>query len=103
MTDEYTVICALLHDVAEDTDTTVEDISAMGFPGEVCDALRLLTHDPSVPYMDYVAAIKSNPIARAVKIADLTHNSDVTRLDEIDERMQERLKKYKAALAFLLD
>ena len=103
MTDEYTVICALLHDVAEDTDTTVEDISAMGFPKEVCDALRLLTHDPSVPYMDYMAAIKSNPIARTVKIADLTHNSDITRLDEIDERMQERLEKYKAALAFLLD
>ena len=104
MKDEYTTVCALLHDVAEDTDTTVEDIRAMGFPGEVCDALKLLTHDvAAVPYMDYVADIKSNPIARAVKIADLRHNSDATRLDEIDSKMKARFEKYERALNFLLD
>ena len=54
-----------------------------------------------MPYMDYVRAIKSNPVARKVKIADLTHNSDSTRVDEIDERMLERWKKYREALRIL--
>ena len=54
-----------------------------------------------MPYMDYVRAIKSNPVARKVKIADLTHNSDSTRVDEIDERMLERWEKYREALRIL--
>ena len=45
MKDEYTTVVALLHDVAEDTDITIEDIRKMGFPDRVCDALRCLTHD----------------------------------------------------------
>ena len=55
MTDEVTAAVALLHDVAEDTPYTLDDLRGMGFPTEVIDALRLLTHDPAVPYMDYVA------------------------------------------------
>ena len=75
----------------------------MGFPAPVTDALRLLTHDPAVPYMEYVAAIKSDPIARAVKLADLAHNSDLTRLaqDEINEKVLARREKYQKAIAFL--
>jgi hypothetical protein len=75
----------------------------MGFPKEVTDALELLTHDPEVPYMDYVAKIAENPIAKAVKIADLRHNSDLTRMDnsEIDEWALRRNEKYKRALNLL--
>ena len=86
MSDEATTIVALLHDVVEDTDYTLEDIAAMGFGQDVVDALALMTHDKSVPYLEYVAKIKDNPIARTVKLADLAHNSDPTRLDAIDEK-----------------
>ena len=101
MTDEYTTVAALLHDVVEDTPCTPEDLAAIGCPAPVLDALALLTHDDAVPYMDYVAALKHDPIARAVKLADLRHNSDPTRLDFIDVRMQARLEKYAAAIRLL--
>lgn len=61
MDSEDTVTVALLHDVVEDTNYTIEDIIAMGFPKSVTDALALMTHDKTVPYMDYVAKIKTNP------------------------------------------
>ena len=64
MTTESETVVALLHDVVEDTDYTIEDIREMGFPDEVTDALALMTHDKSVPYMDYVEKIKYNPIAK---------------------------------------
>ena len=101
MKTEETVIVALLHDVVEDTDYTLEDIRAMGFPDSVVEALALLTHDKSVPYMDYVAKIKENPIAKAVKLADLKHNSDLSRLDIIDEKALKRVEKYAAAMRTL--
>ena len=101
MTDETSTIVALLHDVIEDTPYTLSDIAAMGFGDEVTDALALLTHDEAVPYLEYVAALRSNPTARAVKRADLIHNSDESRLDEITQKDRERLQKYRAALAIL--
>ena len=101
MTDEISTVCALLHDVVEDSDCTFEDLDRMGFPKEVISVLRLLTHEKSVPYMEYVQTLSSNPTARAVKMADLRHNSDLTRLDEVDEKALERAKKYKTALEFL--
>ena len=101
MKDEYSTVCALLHDVVEDTKYTFEDLINMGFPNEVIEALKLLTHADDVPYMDYVKALSVNPIAKAVKIADLTHNSDTTRLDVVDEWALKREDKYKKALEFL--
>ena len=103
MDDEISTVCALLHDVVEDTDTTLEDLGDMGFPGEVIEVLKLLTHTDGVPYMDYVEKISSNTIATKVKIADLTHNSDLTRMspDEIDEYALKRNEKYKSALKLL--
>lgn len=71
MTDEISTVCALLHDVVEDSSYTFEDLSDMGFPQEVIDVLKFLTHDDSVPYLDYVKEIKKNPIATKVKLADL--------------------------------
>ena len=101
MMDEKTTVAALLHDVVEDTDTTLDDLRKMDFGDDVIDALTLLTHDERVPYMDYVAEIKKNPIARAVKLADLRHNSDLTRLDVVDEKALKRVEKYKKAIALL--
>jgi len=101
MTDEYTTVTALLHDVVEDTPYTFSDLESMNFPPEVLTALRLLTHDDSTPYLTYVAALKHNPIARAVKLADLRHNSDLTRLDEITPFALERVEKYQSAIRLL--
>lgn len=101
MQDEATTVVALLHDVAEDTDMTLDQIAGFGFGEEVMDALALMTHAKEVPYMDYVLAIKPNPIARAVKLADLKHNSDLTRLDEVTEKALQRRDKYLQAIAML--
>lgn len=101
MNDENTTIVALLHDVVEDTDYTLEDLTAMGFSACVTEAIGLMTHEEDVPYMDYVAKIKENPIAKAVKLADLKHNSDLTRLDLVDEKARKRAEKYAQAIAFL--
>ena len=101
MTDEVTTIVALLHDVVEDTDYTLEDIAAEGFGKEILEAVALMTHEDDVPYLDYVAKLKDNPIARAVKLADLAHNSDLSRIGEIDEETKQRLEKYKKARAIL--
>ena len=103
MTDEISTVCALLHDVVEDTEITLEDLSRMGFPAEVTDVLRLLTHDPAIPYFDYVRALSVNPIARKVKLADLAHNSDLSRMDasEIDDWARKRTQKYQTAIEML--
>lgn len=98
MPDEETTIVALLHDVIEDTSYTPDDLRSMGFDEDVLEALALMTHDKDVPYMDYVAKLRDNRIARTVKLADLRHNSDLTRLDEVDEKALQRIEKYKAAI-----
>lgn len=103
MKSEETVVVALLHDVVEDTDYTLEDLIGMGFPKTVVDAIGLMTHTSGVEYMDYVALIKNNPIARAVKLADLKHNIDVSRLDTITEKDLKRVEKYTAAIKLLSD
>lgn len=101
MDTEETVIVALLHDVVEDTAYTLQDIAAMGFPKAVMEALALMNHDPEIPYMAYVARLKENPIAKAVKLADLRHNSDLHRLDEVDADALRRVEKYRQAIALL--
>ena len=104
MTDEISTVCALLHDVVEDTEMTLEDLSDMGFPKEVIEVLELLTHEKDVPYFDYVERISKNPIAKKVKLADLAHNSDLTRFDgeKIDDYAIARNEKYKKAIEMLL-
>ena len=101
MDDEISTVCALLHDVVEDTDTTFDELSEMGFPNEVIDVLKLLTHAPEVEYMEYVEKISENPTATKVKIADLMHNSDLSRMDTVDEWALKRTEKYKNALKLL--
>ena len=102
MKTEEECIVALLHDVVEDTDITFEQLEKE-FSANVIQALRLLTHDKSVDYMDYVRKIKDNPIAKNVKLADLHHNSDVTRLDKMSEKDKLRNKKYNEAMKILTE
>lgn len=104
MPDEATTCAALLHDVVEDTGITLDEL-ARSFPTDVVDAVRLLTHEEDVPYLDYVRAIATHPIARTVKRADLLHNLDDTRFagqaDVPKRDIARRRKKYTAALAIL--
>ena len=98
---EEEVCAALLHDAVEDTDWTMEDLRAAGFPETVLEAVQLLTHDPAVAYLDYVRALCGNPIAVVVKRADLHHNSERTRFDADSPDIEKRLQKYAAAEAVL--
>ena len=100
MDDEYSVCVALLHDVVEDGEVTFEELGKE-FPKEVIEALKLLTHDSKVDYFDYVKCIKNNEIAKKVKLSDLEHNMNLSRLNEVSEYDLIRLEKYKKAYIFL--
>lgn len=78
MDDEFSCCAALLHDVVEDTCVTLEDLRKK-FPEEIVEAVRLLTHEKWIPDLEYLTAIKHNPIALKVKLADNAHNSDQSR------------------------
>ncbi|MDD5981649.1 MAG: GTP pyrophosphokinase [Clostridium sp.] len=101
MPDEDCTVVALLHDVMEDTEYGVEDLRVLGFSEAVLTALLLMTHDDDTPYLNYVAALKSNPIARTVKLADLKHNSDLTRLSIVTDKDVQRVEKYNKAIQLL--
>lgn len=101
MDTEDTTVIALLHDVVEDTDYTLDDLTKLGFSASIIEALALMTHDPKMPYMEYVEKISSNPLATKVKLADLRHNSDLSRLDAVDSKAMARIEKYAAAIALL--
>ena len=94
-------IAAYLHDVIEDTPITADDLLNMGFTPKIVDSIKLLTKDKNVPYEEYLKNIRSDSIARAVKIADLKHNMDLSRIPNPTEKDYARLEKYKKALAFL--
>lgn len=103
MNDEASTAAALLHDVIEDTDMTADDLRSLGFSEEIVRAVVLLTHEDGTDYFDYVRRLKSDPVAKAVKLADLAHNSDMTRLDIVTEKDRERQKKYRKAVEILTD
>lgn len=101
MDDEASVCVALLHDVIEDTEYTFNDLEKEGFTKEIIDAIKLLTHDSNVPYLDYVNMIKENSIARKVKLADLKHNSDLSRLELSVDKIPPKLDLYLEAIKIL--
>ena len=105
MDDEFSCCVALLHDTVEDTDVTLEELMAI-FPRKVTDAVALMTHEKGTDYFDYVRAIKENPIARKVKLADLAHNSDQSRCvgsDLSEERKAAWRAKYEKATKILTE
>lgn len=95
MNDESSCLVALLHDVAEDCEGyTIERVSLeVGLNEEEERSLRLLTHDDRVPYKEYVMNLSSDPIARKVKMADLTHNLDLTRVNGVKPPKYEMMKE----------
>ena len=101
MEDEISTCVALLHDTVEDTAVTLEQL-AEEFPQEVVDAVRLLTHSYGVEYFDYIRAIKGNPVAVRVKLADLSHNGDSSRVSN-QGNAEKRRAKYAAARKILTE
>lgn len=92
---------ALLHDVIEDNkDYTYKDFSFLD--EEQLEALKLLTHKKEDSYFDYIKKIKFNKIAIEVKLSDLEHNSDLSRLKKVEEKDIKRLNKYNKAKQLLL-
>ena len=103
MPDEASITVALLHDVVEKTMMTFADLERVGFPAAILEALRLLTREPAVPYLKYIAALKGHPIARLVKTADLLHDSDPARYPVLTDRIVNRLNTNTLALQLLED
>ena len=101
MDDEDSTVVALLHDVVEDTDLSIEDIKRMGFNEKITDALKVLSHDDNVEYLEYIKQVAKNDIAKKVKIADIKHNSDLTRLRNNPELIEKFSQKYPPALEIL--
>ena len=92
---------ALLHDVIEDTPLTADDLRIEGVADEVVRIVLMLTHDKGTDYMDYVRTVSLDPDARAVKMADLEDNMDLSRLPNPTEKDLERTEKYRRAHAIL--
>ena len=96
--DSDAVVAALLHDVVEDTAYTFDFLLEEGFPVHIVDALRCLTKlSEEEPYESFIQRVKTNPLAIAVKINDLTDNMDIRRLQDITDSDVKRLRKYLRA------
>ncbi|MBF1011007.1 MAG: GTP pyrophosphokinase [Lachnoanaerobaculum sp.] len=93
-------IVAYLHDTVEDTDITIEKIYEE-FGEEIGDAVKAITKSGGLDYTEYIEAIKANELARAVKIADLKHNMDLSRLKVVGEKDVKRVEKYRKVLGVL--
>ena len=99
-TDEEKIV-AWLHDVLEDTNVSAKCLADV-FPARIMAALDALTHRDNDSYEEYIERIRMNPLAVKVKMADLVHNMDLTRLDNPTEKDFQRVKKYKLAYEKLL-
>jgi len=102
MTDENSTLAALLHDTVEDTSLTFSDLEREGFPSPVIEAVKVLTHRKGTPYLEYIKRVKENPIARAVKKADIEHNMNPSRMEVITPEWRTKLQLYKKALELLV-
>lgn len=97
---EYKIV-AYLHDVCEDTSITFDDLKDMGFTYRIVNSIRLLTKTDELTYEEYLRRLRMDSCARAVKMADLKHNMDITRIPNPSEKDYARIEKYKKSLAFL--
>ena len=101
MSTEAAMMAAVLHDVVEDTDWTLERLREAGFSDEVLEAVDCLTHREGESYQEFVERVRVNPIARQVKIADLEDNMNIRRISQLGAKDLERLEKYHRAWCVL--
>ena len=97
MDTEAAMMAAVLHDVVEDTEWTLERLREAGFSEEVLEAVDCLTHREGESYQQFVERVRTNRIARQVKIADLEDNMNVRRMNQLGPKELERMEKYHRA------
>jgi (p)ppGpp synthase/HD superfamily hydrolase len=97
MESEAAMMAAVLHDVVEDSEWTLDQLRAEGFSEEVLQAVECLTHQMGESYEEFVARVQTNAIARQVKLADLEDNMNIRRMTEITPKDLARLEKYHRA------
>ena len=97
----FEITAALLHDVVEDTAVTLDELRRKGFPDIVVNAVDAVTRRPGEARDTYLRRVKNNPAARLVKLADLKHNSDLTRIPNPQEKDIQRVKNYQNEIAYL--
>jgi len=97
MTTEHERFAAVLHDVVEDTGMTLADLRRKGYPEPVIEAVDCLTRRKGEAYEAFIMRLKSNQLARKVKLADLRDNMDLRRIPNPQQRDRERLKRYRKA------
>jgi (p)ppGpp synthase/HD superfamily hydrolase len=100
--DDESRIVAVLHDVVEDTDVSLQNLFEEGFSWDIVDAIDCLTHRKRDSYDDYIQRIKTNLLATTVKLLDLGDNRDLSRIPNPSDKDFERLKKYNKAISELL-
>ena len=98
---EAAMIAAVLHDVVEDAGWTLDRLAKEGFPPEIVTAVDCLTRRSSESYEQFVERVRPNPIARAVKLADLEDNMTLTRIAQVGDKDWERLQRYHRAWQLL--
>lgn len=101
METEEEMICAVLHDILEDTPVTAEGLKEMGYSDEIITAISCLTKKENEDYFDFIKRAKQNSIAKKVKKADLSDNMSLDRIKNKTEKDYQRLEKYKKALELL--
>jgi (p)ppGpp synthase/HD superfamily hydrolase len=99
-TDEERMV-AVLHDVIEDSDWTLDRLRAEGFPEAVLEAIESVSRRPEETYEEYVLRAGRSAMGRRVKLADLEDNSDLSRIAEPTEKDRARIEKYRRAIALL--
>ncbi len=98
----YPRMAAVLHDIVEDTSITIDNLKAEGFPAEVIEAVQALTKQKGESRIDAAKRASENSISRAVKLADITDNMEITRISQPTEKDYLRLKEYEQVRALLL-
>ena len=102
MASEPAMATAVLHDVVEDSEWTLDRLREAGIPADIVEAVGLLTHKPGQTYEEFVETLAGNPLARGVKLADLEDNLDTLRLESLGPKDLERIAKYHKARRRLL-
>lgn len=95
-------VVAMLHDIVEDTEITIENLIDFGFDEDIVIAIDILTKKKGQKYTDYIELVGKNNLAREVKISDLKHNMDLKRLKEITDKDKKRYVKYKNSYDYLI-
>lgn len=95
------MMAAVMHDVVEDGDVSLQDLRVLGFPESVVSAVDCLTRRKGEDYEGFIKRLAANPLARKVKMEDLKDNMDLTRLSDVTDKDLKRQEKYKKALRIL--